>query len=159
MKKLFLISVIAITGILAASCGASTTGPEDTGGDDTQTPTVKLVVSSIADNKATLSATVEKGSATKGKVVAGVRISSVNVDYTKEIPLISYVEANGTDISMPYTTELTGLINEQDYFCAVIIYDSTGRACSSAYYTFTAIGEPEGISNENSAGNLEDNPQ
>ena len=37
--------------------------------------------------------------------------------------------------------------------------DRTGRACHSAYLTFTAEGDPEGISNDNSAGNLEDNPQ
>ena len=51
------------------------------------------------------------------------------------------------------------MIFEQDYFCAVIVYDRTGRACHSAYLTFTAEGDPEGISNDNSAGNLEDNPQ
>ena len=55
--------------------------------------------------------------------------------------------------------KLTDLIFEQDYFCAVIVYDRTGRACHSAYLTFTAEGDPEGISNDNSAGNLEDNPQ
>ena len=93
------------------------------------------------------------------KIVTGVRVSTLTLDYTREIPLIKYVEANGTAAELPFTTQLTDLIFEQDYFCAVIVYDRTGRACHSAYLTFTAEGDPEGISNDNSAGNLEDNPQ
>ena len=72
---------------------------------------------------------------------------------------MKYVESNGTAVELPFTTQLTDLIFEQDYFCAVIVYDRTGRACHSAYLTFTAEGDPEGISNDNSAGDLEDNPQ
>ena len=41
--------------------------------------------------------------------------------------------------------------------CAIIVYDETGRACDSAFDTFIAEGEPDGIANDSSAGNLEDN--
>lgn len=90
--------------------------------------------------------------------MTGVRVSTLTLDYTREIPLSSTSRRTARRRT-PFTTQLTDLIFEQDYFCAVIVYDRTGRACHSAYLTFTAEGDPEGISNDNSAGNLEDNPQ
>ena len=140
MKKILILSAALLTGFFALSCGDSSSEPED-------------------DNKATVTAALEKGNFYGAKIVTGVRVSTLTLDYTREIPLIKYVEANGTAAELPFTTQLTDLIFEQDYFCAVIVYDRTGRACHSAYLTFTAEGDPEGISNDNSAGNLEDNPQ
>ena len=97
----------------------------------------------IADNKATVTAALEKRNFYGAKIVTGVRVSTLTLDYTREIPLIKYVEANGMAVELPFTTQLTDLIFEQDYFCAVIVYDRTGRACHSAYLTFTAEGDPE----------------
>ena len=110
--------------------------------DDSDMPIVKIEATEIADNKATISAMVESGSFYGAKIVTGVRVSTLTLDYTREIPLIKYVEANGTAAELPFTTQLTDLIFEQDYFCAVIVYDRTGRACHSAYLTFTAEGDP-----------------
>ena len=155
MKKILILSAALLTGFFALSCGDSSSEPED----DPNMPAVKIEVGDIADNKATVTAALEKGNFYGAKIVTGVRVSTLTLDYTREIPLIKYVEANGTAAELPFTTQLTDLIFEQDYFCAVIVYDRTGRACHSAYLTFTAEGDPEGISNDNSAGNLEDNPQ
>ena len=111
-----------------------------------------------ADNKATVTAELTAGQFYGAKIVTGVRISDVTIDYTKEIALIQYVEANGKDISeLPYTEELTDLIYHQDYLCAVIVYDETGRACDSAFDTFIAEGNPDGIAEDSSAGSLDDN--
>lgn len=157
MKKYLLISVALVLGFLGGSCSDSSDSNGGNGGD---APTVKIEVSNIADNKATVTATLLGGKFYGAKILTGVRISSLDFDYTREIPLIQYVEANGSAIDgLPYTTELENLVFEQDYLCAVIVYDATGRACASSYVTFTADGTPEGISDENSAGNLEDNPQ
>lgn len=155
MKKILILSAALLTGFFALSCGDSSSEPED----DPNMPAVKIEVRDIADNKATVTAALEKGNFYGAKIVTGVRVSTLTLDYTREIPLIKYVEANGTAAELPFTTQLTDLIFEQDYFYAVIVYDRTGRACHSAYLTFTAEGDPEGISNDNSAGNLEDNPQ
>ena len=155
MKKILILSAALLTGFFTLSCGDSSSDPYD----DSDMPIVKIEATEIADNKATISAMVESGSFYGAKIVTGVRVSTLTLDYTREIPLIEYVEANGMAVELPYTTQLTDLIFEQDYFCAVIVYDRTGRACHSAYLTFTAEGDPEGISNDNSAGNLEDNPQ
>ena len=146
MKKILILSAALLTGFFALSCGDSSSEPED----DPNMPAVKIEAANIADNKATVTAALEKGNFYGAKIVTGVRVSSLTLDYTREIPLIKYVESNGTAVD---------LIFEQDYFCAVIVYDRTGRACHSAYLTFTAEGDPEGISNDNSAGDLEDNPQ
>lgn len=155
MKKIILISTAILIGFFILSCGDSSSDPYD----DSDMPIVKIEAADIADNKASISAAVESGSFYGAKIVTGVRVSTLTLDYTREIPLIKYVEANGEAVDLPFTTQLSDLIYEQDYFCAVIVYDKTGRACSSAYLTFTAEGDPEGISDENSAGNLEDNPQ
>ena len=151
MKKILILSAALLTGFFALSCGDSSSEPED----DPNMPAVKIEAANIADNKATVTAALEKGNFYGAKIVTGVRVSSLTLDYTREIPLIKYVESNGTAVELPFTD----LIFEQDYFCAVIVYDRTGRACHSAYLTFTAEGDPEGISNDNSAGDLEDNPQ
>lgn len=158
MKKSLLISMVLLLGFLCGSCSDSSSSESEGGGGETLS--VKIEVSNIADNKATVTAALETGKFHGAKIVAGIRISTLDFDYTREIPLIQYVEQNGTTIdAMPYTTELSDLIYNQDYLCAVIVYDQTGRACASSYVTFTAEGDPDGISDENSAGNLEDNPQ
>lgn len=161
MKKNLLITLFLVLGFLGGSCSdSSSSDGGETGGGSGENPTPKIEVSNIADNKATVTATLVSGEFHGAKIVAGVRISKLDFDYTREIPLIDYVEKNGSTVdAMPYTTELSDLIFEQDYLCAVIVYDATGRACASSYTTFTAEGLPDGISDENSAGNLEDNPQ
>lgn len=156
MKKYLLISVALVLGLLGGACDDSS----DTNGGNGDAPTVKIEVSNIADNKATVTATLLGGQFYGAKILPGVRISTLDFDYTREIPLIKYVEANGESIDgLPYTTELENLVFEQDYLSAVIVYDATGRACASSYATFTAEGIPDGISDDNSAGHLEDNPQ
>ncbi|WP_417015526.1 hypothetical protein [Alistipes sp.] len=161
MKKNLLITLFLVLGFLGGSCSdSSSTDDGDTGNTGGGDPTVKIEVSNIADNKATVTATLVSGDFHGAKIITGIRVSSLDFDYTREIQLIKYVEENGSKVDgLPYTTELSDLIFEQDYLCAVIVYDATGRACSSSYTTFTADGVPDGISDENSAGNLEDNPQ
>ena len=117
MKKILILSAALLTGFFALSCGDSSSEPED----DPNMPAVKIEVGDIADNKATVTAALEKGNFYGAKIVTGVRVSTLTLDYTREIPLIKYVEANGTAAELPFTTQLTDLIFEQDYFCAVIV--------------------------------------
>ena len=117
MKKILILSAALLTGFFALSCGDSSSEPED----DPNMPAVKIEVGNIADNKATVTAALEKGNFYGAKIVTGVRVSTLTLDYTREIPLIKYVEANGTAAELPFTTQLTDLIFEQDYFCAVIV--------------------------------------
>ncbi len=140
MKKILILSAALLTGFFALSCGDSSSEPED----DPNMPAVKIEVGDIADNKATVTAALEKGNFYGAKIVTGVRVSTLTLDYTREIPLIKYVEANGTAAELPFTTQLTDLIFEQDYFCAVIVYDRTGRACHSP----TSPSRPRAIRRE-----------
>lgn len=154
MKRFLLFT--ASLFLMAVSCNK----PE--GGDDNGSsgvmPEVTISVTDNADNQATVTAQLTAGEFHGAKIVTGVRISDVSIDYTKEIALIQYVEANGKDISeMPYTEQLTDLIYHQEYMCAVIVYDETGRACDSAFDTFLAEGNPDGIAEDSSAGSLDDN--
>lgn len=116
MKKILILSAALLTGFFALSCGDSSSEPED----DPNMPAVKIEAANIADNKATVTAALEKGNFYGAKIVTGVRVSSLTLDYTREIPLIKYVESNGTAVELPFTTQLTDLIFEQDYFLSLI---------------------------------------
>ena len=57
MKKILILSAALLTGFFALSCGDSSSEPED----DPNMPAVKIEVGDIADNKATVTAALEKG--------------------------------------------------------------------------------------------------
>lgn len=84
MKKILILSAALLTGFFALSCGDSSSEPED----DPNMPAVKIEVGDIADNKATVTAALEKGNFYGAKIVTGVRVSTLTLDYTREIPLI-----------------------------------------------------------------------
>ena len=86
MKKILILSAALLTGFFALSCGDSSSEPED----DPNMPAVKIEVGDIADNKATVTAALEKGNFYGAKIVTGVRVSTLTLDYTREIPLIKY---------------------------------------------------------------------
>ncbi len=159
MKRFLFIAASLLLGI-ATSCDNGTEG-----GGNGQTsgvnPVAAIAVTGNADNQATVTASLEEGDFYGGKIVPAVRISELDEDFaynTSEIQLIQWVEENGKEITeMPYTEHLTNLVYNQSYLSAVIVYDATGRACSSAWTTFIAQGQPDGISEENSAGSLDDN--
>ena len=139
MKRFLLFT--ASLCLMAVSCNKPE-GGDDNGGSDGVMPEVTIAVTDNADNQATVTAQLTAGQFYGAKIITGVRISDITIDYSKEIALIQYV---------------TDLIYHQEYMCAVIVYDETGRACDSAFDTFIAEGEPDGIANDSSAGNLEDN--
>ena len=121
-------------------------------------PVVKIQVTGIDNNQATVTATLEEGEFYGGKILTNMKMSDVTFNYTRELALISYVEQAGQTIeSLPYTITLENLRADIDYLSAVIIYGKDGIAISSDYETWTSIGVPEGWSNDNNAGNLEDN--
>lgn len=155
MKRFLLFT--ASLCLMAVSCNKPE-GGDDNGGSDGVMPEVTIAVTDNADNQATVTAQLTAGQFYGAKIITGVRISDITIDYSKEIALIQYVEANGKDISeLPYTEQLTDLIYHQEYMCAVIVYDETGRACDSAFDTFLAEGNPDGIAEDSSAGSLDDN--
>lgn len=152
MKKYLLITVAA----LMAFCSCDKQPKEDPA--DSKDPVVKIEITNIADNKATVNASLEEGKFHGGKIVAAKKVSNIDIDYTKEIALINYVKENGTDITeMPTSVTVEKLTVDKDYFSAVIVYDKDGRVCSVAYETWTAAGNPDGIAEGSTAGSLGDN--
>lgn len=152
MKKTLLL-IAALSAFLFCSCGKQKTEEPEVD------PTVSVAVSGIGNNVATVSAELLTGKFYSAKIVPAVLVSSLSFDYTKEIALISYVEKNGADVeNLPCSIAVEKLRADKDYLSAVIVYDKTGRACASAYATWTAEGNPDGISDENNAGNLGENP-
>ena len=159
MKKYIIIAASALA--LLCGCNKTTSGAEEGNGGGEVTgkdPVVKLEVTDIKDNCATIKASLTEGQFNGGKIIAAKKVSDIGIDYTSEIRLIQYVRDNGTDITaMPYSSTVEKLTHEKDYFTAVIVYNKDGRVCSSKYEVWTAEGTPDGISNENSAGELVNN--
>lgn len=152
MKKNILLTIMAAASLLC-SCGKP-----DEPKEEVAEPKVRIEVSGLADNNATISVSLTQGEFHGAKIVTGIRADRLDFDYTKEVKLTQWVEENGKTInSLPYTENLSGLTYQKDYISAVIVYNKEGRACSVAYETWTAVGTPDGISKDNSAGRLDDN--
>lgn len=153
MKKFTLIFA-AVSALLVISCKEKGTTPDEPETD----PVVSIAVTGIDKNQATVTASLTQGKFYGGKIVEKIPVSEVTFDYTRELALISFVEQNGTQItSLPLSVNLEGLKADMDFLSAVIIYDKEGIPISSAYETWTAVGIPEGWSEENNAGDLDDN--
>ena len=152
MKKNILLTILAAASLIC-SCGKS-----DEPNEETAEPKVQIEVSGLADNNATISASLTQGEFLGAKIVTGIRVDRLDFDYTKEVKLTKWVEENGKEIdALPYSEDLSQLTYQKDYISAVIVYNKEGRACSAAYETWTAVGKPDGISKDNSAGQLEEN--
>ena len=153
MKKFTLIFA-AVSALLVISCKEKGTTPDEPETD----PVVSIAVTGIDKNQATVTASLTQGKFYGGKIVEKIPVSEVTFNYTRELALISFVEQNGTQItSLPLSVNLEGLKADMDFLSAVIIYDKEGIPISSASETWTAVGIPEGWSEENNAGDLDDN--
>lgn len=152
MRKNILLTLLAAASLLC-SCGKS-----DEPREEATEPKVKIEVGGLADNNATVTASLTQGEFYGAKIVTGLRVDRLDFDYTKEVKLTQWVEENGKTINaLPYTENLSRLTYQKDYISAVIVYNKDGRACWVAYETWTAVGTPDGISKDNSAGRLDDN--
>lgn len=154
MKKYLIVAV----SMLALLCGCSKSKENGNGGGSDATPVVALEVTDIKDNSATIKASLTEGKFYGGMIILAEKTSGIEIDYTNEIKLIQYIRANGQEIDkMPYEATVSNLTFEKDYLTAVIVFDKDGRAVSSKFEVWTAEGTPDGISNNNSAGELDNN--
>lgn len=109
MKKNILLAIVAAAALFC-SCGKSDEPTAET------EPDVKIEISGLADNKATVSASLTQGDFYGAKIVTGIRVDRLDFDYTKEVKLTQWVQENGKDIeSLPYTEELSQLTYQKDY--------------------------------------------
>lgn len=160
MKKYLMMIAVAAMAIMTVGCEKKNPTPgadENNGENGTQTAlSATLEVTDIADNCATIKVTVTSGSATKAKIVKAVKNSDVTIDVTKDIDLISWIEANGVEVSLPYTETLTDIAVGHDMFTAVAVYNAEGRAEVCKYQVWTPAGTVEGWSTENNPGSLDE---
>ena len=154
MRKIATFFSIASLLMLALACKKDKEAEEE----EIIYPEIKIEVSDIDNNQATITATMTEGTFYGGKVITHMPMSEVTFNYTRELALISYVNEHGTPINeMPWTTTLEGLRADTDFLSAVIVFDKGGIPIASAYETWTAVGVPESWSDGNSAGDLENN--
>lgn len=150
---LYIIVVVAMT-IMTIGCEKNPQGGQNTDGPSSSAVTATLTVTDIADNCATIDVT--SNSATRAMIVKAVRNEDVTIDLTKDIQLISWIEANGTEVTLPYKETLTGVSVGKDMLTAVAVYNASGRAEVCKYVVWTPAGAVDGWSSENNPGTLDE---
>lgn len=151
MKRFLFLSLIVATAVLPVGCDDK---------DDAQSnvrTTVGIAITDNAANQATVSAEILTGEFVRAKIIENYPVADLTFDYNIEVKLVKFVEENGTEVTLPYANTVTKLKSGRDYISAVIAYNRQGRACCSAFETWTAAGEDGLWSNDNSAGDLEEN--
>lgn len=151
MKRFLFLSWIVAAAVLSAGCDDK----NDT--RSTVRTTVGIAISDNAENQATVSAEILTGEFVRAKIIENYPVADLTFDYNTEVKLVKFVEENGTEVTLPYTNTIVKLKSGRDYISAVIAYNRQGRACCSAFETWTAAGEDGLVSNDNSAGDLEEN--
>lgn len=121
-------------------------------------PTMNLIVSEIADNTALITSEQQTGTTFGAKVIEFYPVADIGFDYNVEVKLVKFVEENGVPVSLPYTHKIVeGLKPGVNYISAIIAYNAEGRAVCSAFQTWKASGTEGMWSDDNSAGELEEN--
>ena len=121
-------------------------------------PTMNLTVSEIADNTALITSEQQTGTTFGAKVIEFYPVADIGFDYNVEVKLVKFVEENGVPVSLPYTHKIVkGLKPGVNYISAIIAYNAEGRAVCSAFQTWKASGTEGMWSDDNSAGELEEN--
>ncbi|MDE6623127.1 MAG: hypothetical protein K2K30_01855 [Alistipes sp.] len=151
MKRFLFLSWIAAAAVWSAGCD-----DKDEARSTVRT-TVGIAITDNAENQATVSAEILTGEFVRAKIIENYPVADLTFDYNTEVKLVKFVEENGTEVTLPYTNTVTKLKSGRDYISAVIAYNRQGRACCSAFETWTASGEDGLWSNDNSAGGLEEN--
>ena len=153
MKNLYInMAFIFVLLLITASCSDK---------DDSAPrviPTMNLTVSEIADNTALITSEQQTGTTFGAKVIEFYPVADIGFDYNVEVKLVKFVEENGVPVSLPYTHKIVeGLKPGVNYISAIIAYNAEGRAVCSAFQTWKASGTEGMWSDDNSAGELEEN--
>lgn len=150
MKRKLFAALIAAGAALILSCTKAEEPEVD--------PKIAVSVSDIADNQATVDICLTEGNYYKVMAVYAVRKSLVPVNLESEIQLIKYVKANGVVVDeVPHTEYVANLRADDVYVSLAVAFNKKGRVNTSAMVEFTATGAPEGFSEDNDAGKLDEN--
>lgn len=148
MKKTLLI--IAAVAALLMGCNKPQSDEQE------ETFAVSLTVTDIADNCATVRASLTEGTFYGAKLIEKMNLEDVTIDYGNDIQLVNFVEKNGISVELPYENILTDVRVGKDCFTAIIVYDATGRAAVTSTCIWTPVGNPDGWSETNNPGELEE---
>lgn len=151
MKRILLLTAVALAAFLTG-CNK----PDNQQQGQQETVEVSLEVTDIADNCATIKASLTSGSFHGARIIEMLPLGEVPAEVlASEIRLTDYVIENGAEIdAMPYEKTLTDVRIGADMFTAVIVYDASGRAADAVYVQWTPAGLPDGWSTDNNPGEL-----
>lgn len=151
MKRILLLTAVALAAFLTG-CNK----PDNQQQGQQETVEVSLEVTDIADNCATIKASLTSGSFHGARIIEMLPVADVPAEVLEsEIRLTDYVIENGSEIdAMPYEKTLTDVRIGADMFTAIIVYDASGRAADAVYVQWTPAGLPDGWSTDNNPGEL-----
>ncbi|MGM9764570.1 MAG: hypothetical protein ACI3ZQ_11170 [Candidatus Cryptobacteroides sp.] len=148
MKKILLSIVALAAAVLLAGCNKQTETEDPVEGT--------LEVVDIADNCATVKVSQTSGKFYGAKLIECMTVDEVTVDIDNDIQMVAFIEANGTDITLPYEKKLEKVRIGRDRVTAVIFYNKDGIAEVVKHVVWTPAGRPEGWSEDNTPGRVEE---
>lgn len=152
MKNKFFIFVLPMLVLAFVSCKDEGDEPEPS----VITPEIKVEATNITDNGADISLTKVGGLISTYKIVHGYPVSDLKIGPDNEDELKTLVGENGLTVTVPYSGKATGLQPDTEYISAAVGYGSSGNPICVHYVAFTTKELPGTISNENSAGELDE---
>lgn len=119
-------------------------------------PEIKVEVANITDSGGDISLTKVIGLISTYKIVQAYPVSALTGGANNEEELKTLVGEDGVTVTVPYAGKATGLQPDTEYITVAVGYGSTGNPICIDYVAFTTSELAGAISNENSAGELEE---
>ena len=119
-------------------------------------PEIKVEVANITDSGADISLTRKSGLISTYKIIHGYPVSNLKMGTDNEDELKTLVGENGLTVTVPYSGKATGLKPYKEYITVAVGYSSSGKPICTHHVPFTTNELAGAISEENSAGELEE---
>lgn len=152
MKNKLLIFVLPMLMLAFVSCKDEVEEPEPS----IVVPEIKLEVTNITDGGADISLRKVVGLISTYKIVQGYPVGDLTDGPDNEDELKALIGENGLTVTVPYSGKATGLHPDTEYVSIAVGYGSTGNPICIDYVVFRTKELAGAISNENSAGELEE---
>lgn len=149
MKNKLFIFVLPMLVLAFSSCKDEADEPEPS----VISPEIKVEITNITDSGADISLKRVGGLISTYKIVAGYPVSDLTSP-DNEDELKTVVGEKGLTVTVPYSGKATGLHPDTEYISIAVGYGSTGNPICVHSVVFSTKELAGTISNENSAGEL-----
>lgn len=146
MKRFLIAGILVLAGaMIVASCKK---GPEKEKGG------VTIEVTNIASTSASVNVNFKGTKPTLVRLTKPVDAEIASLNITDETAVADYATKNGEAISLPYTTEVTGLEPGLNYVIAVMAMDANMKLINAKAVTFSTLDPDNAIGDPSGAGEI-----